>query len=112
MAMTESKLRRIIKEEAVRLLRNRGGLREAAGLSLGRSAAEEDGAGRWVVGDEGYTLSDAPRDVAEAWYNFTVAVSDLEEFMNDTYPDTEADGKPLTVGDAAVHQAKTFLTER
>jgi hypothetical protein len=32
--------------------------------------------------------------------------------MNDTYPDTEADGDPLTVGDAAVHQAKTFLTER
>jgi len=32
--------------------------------------------------------------------------------MNDTYPDTEADGEPLTIGDAAVHQAQTFLTER
>ena len=112
MAMTESKLRQIIKEEAKGMLRRRRGLREAAGLSLGRSAAEEDGAGRWVVGNEGYTLSDAPRDVAEAWYNFTVAVADLEPFMGDTYPDTEADGDPLTVGDAAVHQAKTFLTER
>jgi hypothetical protein len=43
--MTESKLRQIIKEEALGILRRRG-LREAAGLSLGRSAAEEDGAGR------------------------------------------------------------------
>ena len=95
------------------MLRRRRGLREAFGDDGGMgSAAEEDGAARWVVSNAGYELHDAPRDVAEAWEAFTDAVAGLEPFMGDTFPDTEADGDPLTVGDAAVHQAGTFLTER
>ena len=105
MAINERRIRQIIKEEAARALAARRRIREG-------SAAEEDGAGRWTVDNNGYNLEDAPRDVSEAWYDFTVAVGNLVEFMNDTYPDTESDGEPLTVGDAAVHQAQTFLTER
>jgi len=113
MAMTESKLRQIIKEEATGMLRGARGIREAFDDDGGMgSAAEEDGAPRWVVSNAGYELHDAPRDVAEAWEAFTDAVKALEPFMDETFPDTEADGDPLTVGDAAVHQAKTFLTER
>ena len=105
MAINERRIRQIIKEEAARALAARRRIREG-------SAAEEDGAGRWTVDNNGYNLEDAPRDVSEAWYDFTVAVGNLAEFMNDTYPDTESDGEPLTIGDAAVHQAQTFLTER
>lgn len=105
MSINERRIRQIIKEEATRALAARRRLREG-------SAAEEDGAGRWTVDNNGYNLEDAPRDVSEAWYNFTIAVADLADFMNDTYPDTEADGEPLTIGDAAVHQAQTFLTGR
>ena len=105
MAINERRIRQIIKEEAARALAARRRIREG-------SAAEEDGAGRWTVDNNGYNLEDAPRDVSEAWYDFTVAVGNLAEFMNDTYPDTESDGEPLTIGEAAVHQAQTFLTER
>ena len=105
MRITESKVRQIIKEEAARALAARRRIREG-------SAAEEDGAGRWTVDNNGYNLEDAPRDVSEAWYDFTVAGGNLAEFMNDTYPDSESDGEPLTVGEAAAHQARTFLTER
>lgn len=111
MAMTEKQLRRIIKEEASALLRSRR-LREAFDDDEGMgSAAEEDGAARWVVGNAGYELHDAPRDVAEAWEAFTDAVAALGPFMGDTFPDVEAGGEPVSVGELAVHQVKTFLTE-
>jgi hypothetical protein len=95
------------------MLRGARGIREAFDDDgdMG-SAAEADGAARWVVSNAGYELHDAPRDVAEAWEAFTDAVAGLEPFMDETFPDTEADGDPLTVGEAAAHQAKTFLTER
>lgn len=102
MRISESRIRRIIKEEAHRVLRE----------GPEGSAGDEGSSGHWVVSNGGYELSDAPRNVAEAWYNFTVAVADLEEFMNDGFPDPEAGGEPLKIGDAAVHQAQTFLTER
>ena len=112
MRITESKVRQIIKEEAARALSARRRLREGSEDDFGGSAAEADGAPRWVVGNSRYELIDAPRDVADAWSSFCDAVEGLEDFMNDTYPDTESDGEPLTIGDAAVHQAQTFLTER
>jgi hypothetical protein len=113
MAMTEKQLRRIIKEEASALLSARSGrrLREAFDDGGMGSAAEEDGAARWIVSNAGYELHDAPRDVAEAWEAFTDAVAALEPFMNDTFPDVEAGGEPVSVGEIAVHQAKTFLAE-
>ena len=97
--LTERKLRQMIREETTGMLRRRG-LRESSGE------------GSWVVGNEGYTLSGAPRDVANAWYSFTIAVAELERFMDHTFPDTESDGDPFSVGEAAVHQTQTFLTGR
>ena len=102
MRINESRIRQIVRDETRRALRE----------GLEGSAAEEDGAARWTVDNNGYNLEDAPGDVSEAWYDFTVAVGNLVEFMNDEFPDTEADGEPLTIGDAAVHQAQTFLTGR
>ena len=112
MRITESKVRQIIKEEAARALAARRRLREGSEDDFGGSVAEADGAARWVVGNSGYELVDAPSGVVDAWNRFCDAVEDLEDFMNDTYPDTESDGEPLTVGEAAAHQARTFLTER
>ena len=102
MRINESRIRQIVRDETRRALRE----------GLEGSAAEEDGAGRWTVDNNGYNLEDAPRDVSDAWYEFTIAVANLADFMNDEFPDTEADGEPLTIGDAAVHQAQTFLTGR
>lgn len=135
MRIKESRIRQIIKEEASRVIREAsddlpgpkfppGSVKRPGLGAFGNfeppdgwddeegSAAEEDGAARWVVSNAGYELHDAPRDVAEAWEAFTEAVKGLERFMDDTYPDTEADGEPVTVGEIAVHQAQTFLTER
>lgn len=105
MRITESRIRQIVRDEARRALRE--GFDDD-----GDSAAEADGAARWVVDNSGYTLLDAPSDVAEAWHAFKRAVKDLEPFMGDTFPDMEADGDPATVGEVAAHQATTFLTER
>lgn len=106
MRINESRIRQIVRDET------RRALREGFDDDLGGSAAEEDGAPRWTVDNSGYTLLDAEGDVAEAWDAFKRAVKDLEPFMGDTFPDMEADGEPLTVGEAAAHQAVTFLTER
>lgn len=107
MRINERRIRQIIHQET------RHALREGFyGDDFGGSAAEEDAAARWEVDNSGYNLVDAPGDVTEAWEAFKSAVRDLEPFMNDTFPDTESDGDAFTIGDAAVHQATTFLADR
>jgi len=99
MTMNEKRIRQIIREEAARALAGKRTLRE-----MGEH-------GRWLVSDVGYELEDAPSDVENAWYEFTTAVGNLKRFADVKFEDTES-GDMASVGEIAVHQAQTFLTER
>lgn len=107
MAMTERKIRQIIKEEAGRALRGGRVIREGWD---DEGEGSDGGEGHWDVGDSGYTFVGKP-ELQDAWYAFKEAVEGLEPFMRDEFEDTES-GDMASVGEVAVHQVQVSLTER
>jgi len=102
--LTESELRRIIKEETLRL--------REGGFTTPLPGVEQEDIG-WFYSDSPpyiYAMG-GPPGLDTAFRNLSKSLDALQEFADMKLPDTEMDGKPTSVKMMARHLVKILLFE-
>ncbi len=105
MRISESRIRRIIREEATALLgRNRAGGR--------RGLRENEGMddGEWDVSDHGYSLHSGDSILDESFSSLVYALTKLAGHKSRSFYDPES-GRQMTVDEAVNHMIDTIYNE-
>jgi hypothetical protein len=97
MSINESAIRKIIRQETLKVLRE-----STSGDAAGRA--------HWASHDNGMDLAgDVDPRVSRAWSNFRRACRELQEFGDMEFPDLENDGEPTSIADAATGLVSFWL---